>query len=360
MKQNHPRQLLPISPEWDIAQLSQALLRALDGSGPALSAGATSTSQVAADIAIVVPTSGSSGTPKEVALSAGALLASARSSHEFLGAKPGQSWSLLLPINHIAGINVLVRAMGLGTQVIDLRNNKSYVDVEFTAIVPTQLHRALHGDDELLGHLKNCQAVLVGGGATSPLLETEAKSAGINIITTYGMSEMSGGCIYNHQPINGTEVKIREDGTVLLRGPMMATTYINNRQLWDLSIDDGWFITPDLGELREGKLYILGRSDDQIISGGEKISLSHIENFLHEEFAALRFIAFGVPDLEWGTKLVLASDSPLDIELIREKIRAKFGGHAMPKEFFELNPLPLKGIGKPDRIAARDAFLDRE
>jgi O-succinylbenzoic acid--CoA ligase len=360
MKQNHPRELLPISPKWDMAQVSQALLRALDGSGPALSCSPATSPEVDSEIAIVIPTSGSSGTPKEVALSARALLASARSAHNFLGAKPGQRWSLLLPINHIAGINVLIRAIGIGTQVIDLRDSTNYVDVDFTAIVPTQLHRALHGDADLLNHLRNCEAVLVGGGATSPLLEEEATAAGLTIITTYGMSEMSGGCIYNHQPIDGAEVKIREDGTVLLRGPMMATTYINNNSLWSSSNEDGWFITPDIGEMRDGKLFILGRSDDQIISGGEKISLSHIENFLHSEFEGVRFIAFGIPDLEWGTKLILASDKSPNIELIREIIRNKFGGHAIPKEFFELSPLPQKGIGKPDRIAAREAFIHRE
>ena len=360
MKQNHPRELLSISPEWDMAQLSEALLRAINGSGPALSCAEAGTNSVTAEIALVIPTSGSSGTPKAVALSAGALLASARSCHDFLGAKPGERWSLLLPVNHIAGINVLVRAMGLGTPVIDLRNTDEYIDVEYTAIVPTQLHRALHGDGALLSHLKNCKAILVGGGATSPLLEQEALAAGLNIVTTYGMSEMSGGCIYNHQAIDGAEVKIREDGRVLLRGTMMASTYLNNQALWDSSLSDGWFIAPDLGEMRDGKLFIIGRSDDQIISGGEKISLSHIENFLHSEFEGIRFIAFGVPDLEWGAKLILASDLTPNIELIREKIRSKFGGHAVPKEFFELNPLPLQGIGKPDRIAAREAFLHRE
>jgi o-succinylbenzoate---CoA ligase len=355
MNENHPREVQPISPEWSIPQVAEALYRALSGEGPALAFAPVSTTTVAADIAVIIPTSGSTGAPKEVALSASALIASARASHKYLEAQSGNRWSLLLPTNHIAGVNVLVRALELGVQPVGIDE-----DAQFTAIVPTQLHRSLNGDAKLLHHLKNCTAVLVGGAATSDDLVGAARAEGINVVTTYGMSEMSGGCIYNNSPLAGVDVRISSAGAIQLKGPMMADGYLNNPGLWQSVTSDGWFTTSDLGELREGKLYVHGRSDDQIISGGEKISIGAIENLLHAEFIDQEFVAFGIPDLEWGTKLVIASNAEIDIERVRSITRSEFGAHAVPKEFITLEKLPLTSIGKPDRSAAREIYLAHE
>ena len=355
MNENHPREVLPISPEWSIPQVAEALFRALSGAGPALAFAPIGTTTVTPDIAVIIPTSGSTGAPKEVALSAAALISSARASHKFLGAQSGDRWSLLLPINHIAGVNVLVRALELGVQPVGIVD-----EADFTAIVPTQLQRALTGDEKLLTHLKNCKAVLVGGAATAEQLIIDAKAAGLNIVTTYGMSEMSGGCIYNHTPLHGVDVRISDSGNIQLKGPMMAESYLNNLELWTALTSDGWFTTSDLGELVDGKLFVLGRTDDQIISGGEKISLGAIENLLHAEFVEQGFIAFGVPDLEWGTKLVIASNTQIDIEAVRSITRAQFGAHAVPKDFITLENLPLTTLGKPDRLATREIYLAHE
>ena len=355
MNENHPREVLPISPEWSIPQVAEALFRALSGAGPALAFAPISTSSVSPEIAVIIPTSGSTGAPKEVALSSAALIASARASHKFLEAKSGERWSLLLPINHIAGVNVLVRALELGVQPVGVED-----EADYSAIVPTQLHRALHGDEKLLQHLKNCKAVLVGGSASSEELVADARAAGINVITTYGMSEMSGGCIYNHTPLHGVEVRISDSGNIQLKGPMMADGYLNNPELWSALTSDGWFTTSDLGELIDGQLFIHGRSDDQIISGGEKISLGAIENLLRQKFSAQEFIAVGVPDLEWGTKLVVVSNHHIDIEEVRSITRTEFGAHAVPKDFITLQELPLTTIGKPDRTRAREIYLAHE
>ena len=141
---------------------------------------------------ISISTSGSSGKPKEILIPASAIIYSARNANAFLGAKPGDRWSLLLSPEHTAGLNVLVRSIELGTTPVTVNET-----AEFTAIVPTQLYRALNGDEQLLKHLKNCRAVLVGGAATDEVLLSSAKTEGINCITTYGMTETSGGCVYN-------------------------------------------------------------------------------------------------------------------------------------------------------------------
>jgi O-succinylbenzoic acid--CoA ligase len=329
----------------------EALKGALDGSGPALTFGMSTRDVVPADCAIVIPTSGSTGQPKDVALSAAALRASVAASHKFLGAKAGERWSLLLPITHIAGINILIRAIELGTDPIDMNEA-----AEYTSVVPTQLHRALHGEEKLLRHLQSAKAVLVGGAASSDALLDQARKAGINPVTTYGMSEMSGGCIYDNTPLDGVEVRINSEGAIELAGPMQAMGYLNAPKLWDEVIDGKWFITNDSGEIADGKVLINGRLDDQINTGGKKISLSVIDNFLHDKFPRQRFASLSIPDKEWGEKLVLAIDGSMDENLIKDALRNEFGGHAVPKQLRFNVEIPLISIGKPDRKKLRELF----
>lgn len=355
MVKTSPRELLQIPNEWSIAQVAGALAATLDGSGPALAFGPTSHKSVDSKIAVVIPTSGSTGDAKEVALTAAALKASAAAAHEYLGAKESERWSLLLPINHIAGVNVLVRALALKSELVDCRIATTYPDAEFTSVVPTQLFRALNGDAKLLAHLQNARAVLVGGAATPVSLMSAAINKNINIVTTYGMSEMSGGCIYNNEPLAGVKVRVDQSGTIALAGPMQAQTYLGSQEMWEKSTEGEWFITSDIGEYRDGKLFIHGRRDDQIISGGEKISLAHVERELNEQFQNQSFMTFSIPSLEWGSVLCLASDSEIDQEVVKDFLRKKLGPHSVPKEFF-VDSLPFTALGKPDRPKLRAAF----
>jgi O-succinylbenzoic acid--CoA ligase len=333
-------------------QVAAALTHALAGDGPALAMAPISQTNVSADFAVIVPTSGSTGRPKEVAFTSAALISSATAVHKFLGATSGERWSLLLPTNHIAGVNVLVRAHELGVPVVSVAEAATY-----TAIVPTQLHRALTGDQQLLTHLQACKAVLVGGAATNTELLDSARQATINVVTTYGMSEMSGGCIYNNRPLDGVDVRISPTGNIQLRGAMMASSYLNDFDSWKAVTSDGWFTTSDLGELVNGEVRVIGRSDDQIISGGEKISLGAVEQFLSSEFDGAEFIACGIPDLEWGTKLVVLSKQDVDLELMRNKVRRALGAHAVPKDFLKVKDLPRTSLEKPDRNAGRELYL---
>ncbi len=348
MVNKSPRELLEVPSTWSIAQVMSSLVSALADSGPALTFGPSHFRAVEPEIAIVIPTSGSSGSsgsPKEVALSATALHASAVAAHKFLGATSGERWSLLLPTHHIAGINVLVRAIALGSDL-------SQSDFEYTSIVPTQLYRALEGDNQLLTSLQDAKAVLVGGAATSKDLFEKAKIAGINVVTTYGMSEMSGGCVYNNEPLDGVEIEIREEGQIALRGPMQATNYLGSPN--SLTDKDGWFLTQDSGYLENGKLFINGRIDDQIISGGEKISLGALDDFLNQH--SQRFMSCAIEDPEWGQQLCVASSGEIDIPTIKDALRKRFGNHAIPKKFLSNIQLPVTLIGKPDRQALAQKF----
>jgi O-succinylbenzoic acid--CoA ligase len=333
------RELRAIAPSWSTPQLLEALLAALKGDGPALATAETSIQMVEERVALVVTTSGSTGAPKNVALSASALLSNARATHKFLDAKIGERWSLALPTNHIAGINVLVRAIELGTAPVGITSTADY-----SAIVPTQLHRALSGDHELLEHLRGCKAVLVGGAPLNPDLRERAERSGINVVSTYGMTETCGGVIYDGKPVSGVEIKII-DGLIALKGPQLAIGYLGG----EFPIVDGFFITSDLGEISGGLLKVLGRNDDQIISGGEKISLGAIEEFLQRRFGNPEIVAFSKPDAEWGERLCIATTQLLELAEISTLLKSNFGAHAAPKELVKVESIPYLSIGKPDR-----------
>jgi len=353
MGEKELRALTPIQAEWSIPQLQENLAKALEGSGPALSTKQIEVKEVDKNIALVVNTSGSTAESKSVAISDAALIASTNASHKYLGAVPGDSWSLLLPTTHIAGLNVLIRATALGSRVIDNRNTTNYVDADFISIVPTQLHKALTSDAKLLEHLTAAEAVLVGGGPVSDKLKKEAANKHVKIVTTYGMTEMSGGCVYNQKPLDGVEVKITSEGLIKLTGPMIASGYLSQGgQLTSVGSDD-WFESSDVGELSNGFLKVSGRSDEVIISGGENISLTLVEEKIRGLLPNLEVIAFALPDEVWGEKLCIGSTSKLSIEEIKKSI----GSLLSPKEVFLFEQIPTTSIGKPDRRAAKNLAL---
>ena len=197
------REVRLIDGAWSITQIMASLAKALVSDGTALGFGAVSSQVVDGKVAVLVSSTGSTGANKEYSLSAGALLTSAQAANKYLAASAGQTWSLLLPLTHIAAVNVLVRSLELGTNPINLIEHEGeYPKVDYTAIVPTQLYNALHGDEPLLKHLKGAKAVLVGGAALNAELATSASAAGINVVTTYGMSETSGGfTTVNHSKV---------------------------------------------------------------------------------------------------------------------------------------------------------------
>lgn len=353
MGEKELRELTPIQAEWSIPQLQENLAKALEGSGPALSTKQIAIKKVDKNIALVVNTSGSTAESKLVAISDSALIASINASHKYLGALPGDSWSLLLPTTHIAGLNVLIRATALGSKVIDNRNTTNYIDADFISIVPTQLHKALTSDAKLLEHLTAAEAVLVGGGPVSDKLKKEAANKHVKIVTTYGMTEMSGGCVYNQKPLDGVEVKITSDGLIKLTGPMMASGYLSEGGQLTAFGSDGWFESRDIGELSAGLLKVNGRSDEVIISGGENISLPLVEEKIRELLPNQDFIIFALPDEVWGEKLCMGSTSKVSIEEIKKSIGSLFS----PKEVFLFEQIPTTSIGKPDRRAAKHLAL---
>jgi len=340
MDTSSQRKILRVSPSCAISPLVGEITAALVGDGPTLGFGEISSEYAPSYAAIAIGTSGTTGTSKEVLLSSSALISSAKASNKFIGAQSGDTWSLLLPLTHVAAVNVIIRSMELGTTPIDLRDFEGeYPNANYTAIVPTQLFRALNGDQRLLNHLKSTKAVLVGGAALSQTLRNQAELAGIKVITTYGMTETCGGCVYDGTALEGVEIEIRR-GQISIKGPVLASS---------ISLNNGWFETNDLGEYDNNELVVLGRSDDVIISGGENLSLNAVESSLSSAFPNSQFAAFAIQDPQWGQSLQVAVVGTISDDQITAHLEKDLGYFAKPKCIHRMTSLPLLGIGKIDR-----------
>jgi O-succinylbenzoic acid--CoA ligase len=352
MEQTSQREIRAIDPTWTIADITARLAKALADEGPAITLGPISAKTVPSEISLVVSTSGSTGDAKEVGLSAAAILASAKATNKFFGASRGQIWSLLLPLTHIAGINVLVRALELGTIAIDARGiTGKYPDADYTAIVPTQLFRALNGHGDLLEHLQSAKSVLVGGAALDKNLGDQARTAGINIVESYGMTETCGGCVYDGLSIGDTSVEINKDGLIKISSASLATTYLNNASGWSSKLENGYFLTSDLGEIKDGKLTVTGRADDVIVTGGENISLTKVEEVIRNAFAGIECAAFAIADQQWGQALHLAITGSVkpDQSAINEALSTQISVAAKIKGVIYLDKLPRSALDKVNR-----------
>jgi O-succinylbenzoic acid--CoA ligase len=353
MEQTSQRELRQIDPTWTLAELMAHLTKAITSNGAALSVGQSQYENVDSDIALVIQTSGSTGARKEVALSASALVASALASNKFFGAKSGQRWSLLLPLTHIAGINVLIRSIELGTEPIDLRTAKdNYPDADFTSIVPTQLYRAIHENHNLLSHLKKAKSVLVGGAKLDSHLKIKARELGINVVESYGMTETTGGCIYDGAPLANTSYELGEDNRIKISGSTLASSYLGEEKLWRESFDGKWFMTSDIGSMKNGLLEVASRADDVVVSGGENVSLLAIESEIKAAFPNIDVAAFAVQDLEWGNAIHIAyaGENFNEVE-IKKLLEATLGIAAKPKEIHQLDRIPVTALGKVDKSA---------
>lgn len=329
---------------------------ALDGSGPALAPLRASTrpdaDAVPREVALVVTTSGSTGTPRSVMLDTDALVASATATHERLGG-PGR-WLLSLPLHHVAGLQVAVRsllagappAVAEGLDIAGLMRGASRP--RYGSIVPTQLHRILAGDPRPWAEL---DAILVGGAATPPALLDRAREAGLRVVTTYGATETSGGCVYDGVPLAG--VRVRIDDVVHLGGPTLARGYLHGDDPAFVTRDgERWFRTGDLGELRDGVLHVHGRADDVIISGGVNVAPAAVEAVLAGLPGVRESCVVGVPDPEWGQQVVaVVVGSPPPLTEVRDAVRRTLGVAAAPRRVVVVDALPLRGPGKVDRAA---------
>jgi o-succinylbenzoate---CoA ligase len=375
-------------------RLVELLAAALDGSGPAIvpldaglpparlaelidalgpgsvedAAGVTTVRSgpgegVAEGTAVIIGTSGSTGVPKGVELSAAALRHSARASLDRVGARPGERWLCCLPVTHVAGLAVLVRSLTGGTEpVLAERADGPAVAAAGCAhvsLVPTQLQRLLQ---EPGTPLAGFSSVLLGGAAAPAGLLTAARDAGVPVVTTYGMTETCGGCVYDGIPLDGVRAEVRDDDRIWISGPVLFSGYLGGPP----APADGWFRTGDLGTLdAAGRLTVRGRADDVINTGGHKVVPGEVAAALHTCPGVRDAAVVGQPDPEWGERVVAVvvpadPGDPPALELLRRHVRERLPRYAIPSRVVMVDAVPMLPSGKHDIVRLRQELLRRE
>ena len=305
-------------------------------------------------VAFVVETSGSTGTPKRVELSAAAALAGAKASTARLGGS-GQ-WLLALPINYVAGLNVLIRSAVAETQPVMMNTAVSFTaeafvrstslmtgSKKFTALVPTQLSRlavAAEQDASVLRALKSFDAILVGGQASSAQLIDSLREQGVKVVETYGSAETFGGVVYDGVALDGVQVKISEDSRIQIS-----------------SAELGNVLMSDLGEIVDDKLRVLGRADRVLISGGIKISLDRVEAIARDIAGVVEMAAAAIEDAEWGERVgIVYLGSPEVADEIAIRLADDLGPAAKPLRIIRSDRVPKLSSGKHDLLAIKQLF----
>ena len=317
------------------------------------------------DAAVVVATSGSTGAPKGVVLSRAAIRASVAAMCDRLGG--AGDWVLALPAHYIAGLMVLARAHLAGTRAVPVRSDLSNLPQvagtlsqrRYISLVPAQLDKALRRGD-VTAALASFSAVLVGGGPVGLGLVERALGAGIRVVTTYGMSETCGGCVCDGEPLQGVAVEIGEEGRIMIRSSTLFTGYRLRPDLTAETVVDGWLRSQDRGYWEAGKLVVLGRMDDIVITAGHKVDLADVEQAVQRWAAAsgAQVAVLGVPDQVWGTTVIAVSDSPRSLEDLQAVARESLPAYAVPRELIYLDPFPTLASGKPDRMAITSMIMN--
>ena len=304
------------------------------------------------DVPLVVETSGSTGAPKRVALSRAAVLASVRASAARLGTTG--PWVLALPPSYVAGLQVIVRSLVAGHPPVLLADagwpaGRGW----FVSLVPTQLRRMLSSAEDVAA-LRRAHTVLLGGGPIGARLRGDAEAAGVRVVATYGSAETAGGCVYDGVPLDGVAVALGEGGRIRIAGPTLFDRYDGRPELTRAVLVDGWFHTFDAGRIDEdGRLVVIGRVDDVIVTGGLNVPGPAVAERLraHPDVAAAEVL--GVPDPEWGNRVVafVVAGDPPPLDALRDWVAAHHPRAWAPRQLVVLDEIPLLPNGKPDRQA---------
>ena len=293
--------------------------------------------------ALVMPTSGSTGTPKGVVHTMTALEASARAGNQRLGISADDHWLACLPLAHIGGFTVITKALTAGTGLTVLPGfdasevtRMARSGVTAVSLVPTTLARI---DPSLF------RVVLLGG--SRPPAQRPA-----NITATYGLTETGSGIVYDGIALDGVELRIADDGEVLVRGPMLMRAYRDGTTTIDA---EGWLHTDDIGTIdTQGRLQVQGRRGDMIVTGGENVWPAPIEAILAAVASVAEVAVLGRPDPEWGavvTAIIVPTDpaSPPTLDELREAVRAQLPAFAAPRRLELRVALPRTSLGKVER-----------
>lgn len=374
--------------------LLPALAAALDGTGPAIAPVPVVSASVSAtyitsvlqavraddrdaplesdEVALVLATSGSTGNPKGVLLTAPQLTALTVHVH---GPVATPQWIVALPVTSMAGVNVVVRALASGREPVAMESvggaapftpsafhsavtaaTASTDDVR-VSLVPAQLARLLSDEAGVEG-LRACRQVLVGGAATRAALIAMSGDLGIVVTTTYGSTETSGGCVFDGRPLPGVSVtSTGSPGVLTIRGPTVALGYRGDPRLTAERFTDGGFVTPDLGTVdADGAVDLMGRADDIVTIKGVNVSPAAVERTIADlpDVVAAAAVAIDVDGEPLLCAFIEVREEAPDVErAVVEAVSERLGAIARPRRIHRVARLPHLPNGKVDRPLLR-------
>ena len=338
---------------------------------------------LSADCAII-HTSGTSGRPKAAVLTYGNFRHSARASALRLGALPRDRWLCVLPLYHVGGLSILLRALIYGTALDLLSFSLAGVNQALTNLPITQVSLA----PSMLGWLLDARqqawnprlrSILLGGEAARLDLLGRCAALDLPIAVSYGLSEACSqvatataelvrrkpGTV--GKPLAGARVRVVDEsgadlatgqaGELLVQGATVMRGYHGQAPL-----ADGWLRTGDIGYMdADGELFVLQRRVDLIVSGGENVYPAEVEAALREHPAVAEALVFGLPDARWGQRVAalieLKPGAAADADRLQTFARERLAGYKIPRQI-AFGEIPRSAAGKIRRSAARRAFDD--
>jgi len=337
-------------------------------------------------VALILSTSGSTGSPKQVVFKRKQLIAAAQSSQQVMQPAPGKAWLLNLPLNHAGGLGILIRSLNWKSTVW-FSNAKTSNDIarllqdhpviDTISLVPTQLHRLLA--DGSLDPLSKLKIILIGAGSVSDVDLDVINQQQLPVRQSFGMTETFGHMTLSEsatdqplsasncgKPLPGNQIQIKDDagnpvspgtsGYLWIRGNQLFDHYLGFK---DLHFDNGWFQTGDFGFIdKHGCFYFEARRTDIIKTGGESVNTLRVSVFLRDLDGIADAIAIGLKDDEWGQRvhacLVSDSDHVYSLDDIRSTLRQKLKSHELPKSLSWHSSIPRNTMGKTDLTALLD------
>ena len=268
--------------------------------------------------ATLLLSSGSTGAPKAIVHAMEAHVASAKGASVNMPLGPGDRWLWSLPLFHISGLSILVRCAFAGATVVGQEPDSGLsasvleeLQITHLSVVSTQLRRLMGEDGFPSKHLKS---VLLGGSRVDPKLVSRARRRGVNVMTTYGLTETASQVTTSTNEddpessgrlLPERELRISNDGEILVRGSTLCLGYYGNGTIQSVVDHEGWFHTKDLGTLDEtGLLRVRGRIDNMFISGGENIYPENIERAMLAAFEIQQVVVVPKLDRLFGSRPV--------------------------------------------------------
>ena len=327
-------------------------------------------------VASIMYTSGTTGRPKGVMQTFGNHLASATASTFNLGVMPGDEWLCAVPIFHISGFSIMMRGLiyGMANRLVDhfdaelIDRVLKHEPISTISVVPYMLKQLLkYRTADNTPYQANFRCMLLGGGPIDRPTLQQCRQRQIPVVQSYGMTETCSQISALNsadadkrigsvgKPLFLTQLTLSQaNQEVLIKTPALTPGYLNRQAAFQRKLNDtGWYRTGDVGHFDEdGFLYIDGRLDDMIISGGENIFPDEVEAAYANRPDIDEIAVVGQDDAKWGQvpTAFVVSDAPLDQADLTAYGRQKLAHYKVPTRFIKIDKLPTNASGKVQRF----------